>query len=92
MMHIVVGLFMVALGVWGVMDEWYYAVDCIKAVGSLALLTGGLLGLAGGVFGHRRSRGKSVPVAAPDGAEEDQQEMGAVDHGRQSRSGERAKS
>jgi hypothetical protein len=48
MMHIVVGLFFIALGTWGVFDEWYYVVDCVKggttvfllAVGHIAILAG----------------------------------------------------
>jgi hypothetical protein len=38
MLHITVGLFLIALGIWGVFDEWYYVIDCLKG-GSAALMT-----------------------------------------------------
>ena len=55
MMHVIAGLFLIAFGIWGVMDEWYYALDFLKAAGSLALTGAGLLALLGGVFGQRRT-------------------------------------
>jgi hypothetical protein len=54
MMHVIAGLFLIAFGVWGVMDEWYYALDFLKAAGSLTLTAAGILALLGGVFGERR--------------------------------------
>ncbi len=63
MMHVIVGLMMIALGVWGVMDEWYYALDCLKAIGALGLTLGGFLALLGGVFGRPRTHG--TPDADP---------------------------
>ena len=53
MMHIILGLFFVALGIWGVFDEWYYVLDFLKGGGSLLLLVGGLLAIVAGVLGRR---------------------------------------
>jgi len=55
MMHIVVGLFFVSLGLWGVFDEWYYVVDCLKGGFSLALVVAGIIAILAGVVGPRSS-------------------------------------
>ena len=54
MMHIILGLFFVALGIWGIFDEWYYVLDCLKGSGALLLLLGGLLAMIAGCFGSPR--------------------------------------
>ena len=59
MMHIILGLFFIALGIWGVMDEWYYVLDSIKAIGSLGLLGGGLLAFVAGLLGRPSSVSES---------------------------------
>jgi uncharacterized membrane protein HdeD (DUF308 family) len=59
MMHVILGLFFVALGIWGIFDEWYYVLDCLKGGGSLFMLVGGLLAIVAGVLGRR-------PAAASD--------------------------
>ncbi len=64
MMHIIVGLFFVALGIWGIFDEWYYVLDCLKGGGSLLLLLGGLVAIVAGVLG-----GRPVVVAEDTGDE-----------------------
>jgi hypothetical protein len=51
MMHVIIGLFFIALGVWGVFDEWYYVVDFLKGSGSLVLILGGLLAIFAGAVG-----------------------------------------
>jgi hypothetical protein len=74
MMHVIVGLMMIALGVWGVMDEWYYALDSLKAIGALGLTIGGFLALLGGVFGQPRPAGAADPDPArptDEGADDD---------------------
>jgi len=53
-MHVILGLFFVALGIWGIFDEWYYVLDCLKGGGSLLFLLGGLLAMIAGCFGGRR--------------------------------------
>jgi len=53
-MHIILGLFLVALGIWGIFDEWYYVLDCLKGGGSLLLLLVGLLAMIAGCFGKPR--------------------------------------
>ncbi len=56
MMHVVAGLFSIALGIWGVFDEWYYVVNFLKGAGSLLLTVAGILSmLAGSVPGTPRT-------------------------------------
>ncbi len=54
MMHIIVGLFFIALGIWGVFDEWYYVIDFVKGSSSVALIIAGLIGILSGVAGPLR--------------------------------------
>ena len=49
MMHIIIGLFFISLGIWGVFDEWYYVIDFLKGFLSFALVLAGLLGIFAGV-------------------------------------------
>ena len=79
-MHVIAGLFLIAFGVWGVMDEWYYALDFLKAAGSLALTAAGILALLGGVFGQGRSNPNDTEAdsASPD-TPEDGGDVGADD-------------
>lgn len=49
MLHITIGLFLIALGVWGIFDEWYYVVDCVKGGGAMLLIVGGLVGMLAGL-------------------------------------------
>ena len=51
MMHIIIGLFFIALGIWGVFDEWYYVVDFVKGSFSVLLVLAGLFGILAGVVG-----------------------------------------
>ena len=51
MLHIIFGLFAIALGIWGVFDEWYYVVDVIKGGTSLFFVLAGLLGIFAGLVG-----------------------------------------
>jgi hypothetical protein len=62
MMHIIVGLFFIALGIWGVFDEWYYVVDFVKGSSSVAFAAAGLLGIFAGVVG---------PIKKPTAADGD---------------------
>jgi uncharacterized membrane protein len=65
MMHVVVGLFCVALGIWGIFDEWYYVLDFLKGAGSLLLVVGGLLAMVAGTLG----RAAAAPDASADPSE-----------------------
>ncbi len=56
MMHVILGLFFIALGVWGVFDEWYYVLDYLKASSSVLLLFGGLIALLAGVMDRPADR------------------------------------
>ncbi len=62
MRHVIVGLFFIALGIWGVFDEWYYVVNCVKGGASVFLVLAGALALLTGL---------SRPRRRPDDAEAD---------------------
>ena len=53
MLHIIVGLFAIALGIWGVFDEWYYVVDVVKGGSSIVLILVGLIAIFAGLVGPR---------------------------------------
>jgi len=53
MMHVILGMFFIALGIWGIFDEWYYVIDCVKGGVSLFLIVVGLLAIVAGVLGKR---------------------------------------
>lgn len=55
MIHIIIGLFFIALGIWGVFDEWYYVVDCVKGSSAVFLL---LIGHIAILAGLRKSKAK----------------------------------
>ncbi|MBF0475297.1 MAG: hypothetical protein HQK58_05145 [Deltaproteobacteria bacterium] len=57
MLHIILGLFFIALGIWGLFDEYYYVLDFIK--GGLPILLM-LLGLLATVAGFVPPRKKEV--------------------------------
>ena len=59
MMHIIIGLFFIALGIWGVFDEWYYVVDFVKGGGSVFLVLAGLVGILAGLVGPIRTKDDS---------------------------------
>ncbi len=50
-MQIIIGLFFIALGMWGVFDEWLYVVDFLKGGGSVFLILAGILAVFAGVAG-----------------------------------------
>jgi hypothetical protein len=67
MMHVILGLFFIALGIWGLFDEWYYVLDYLKAAISMFLLAGGLIALVAGVMDR--------PVDGPEEPEEGDDEL-----------------
>lgn len=64
MTHIIVGLFLIALGIWGIFDEYYYVADFLK--GGLPLLMV-FLGLLATLAGFIPPKQKEEEL---DGAEE----------------------
>jgi len=48
MLHIIIGLFLIALGIWGLYDEFYYVADIIKGGFPLFLIFGGLIATLAG--------------------------------------------
>jgi len=66
MMHIVVGLFFIALGIWGVFDECYYVVDFVKGSSSVLLVVAGVFGILAGVLGPLKKPEQAATADAPD--------------------------
>lgn len=48
MLHIILGLFFIALGIWGLFDEYYYVADFIKGGISFLLMSSGLVATLAG--------------------------------------------
>jgi len=48
MVHIVLGLFFIALGIWGLFDAYYYVADLVKGGLPLLLILFGLLATLAG--------------------------------------------
>lgn len=66
MTHIIFGLFFIALGIWGLFDEYYYVADFFKGGGPLLLVFLGMLAtLAGFVPLKQTTKEEDL-----DGAEE----------------------
>ncbi len=53
MAHIVGGLLLLALGIWGLYDEYYYVVDFLKGGIPIALMLGGLLATLAACAGQK---------------------------------------
>ena len=70
MMHIIVGLFFIALGIWGVFDEWYYVVDFLKGSSSVLLTLVGFIGILAGVVGPINTPAFATATDMPDSARE----------------------
>lgn len=66
MMHIIIGLFFIALGIWGVFDEWYYVVDCVKGGTTVLLLAVGHVAILAGVIRPRKKAEEDSEDLVPD--------------------------
>jgi hypothetical protein len=49
MMHIIIGLFFIALGIWGIYDEYYYVADVIKGGLPIVMVIIGLVATLAGI-------------------------------------------
>ena len=54
MAHIFAGLFMAAVGIWGIFEEYYYVADFIKGGGPLFLMAGGVLATLAGCVAKKK--------------------------------------
>ncbi len=54
MLHINVGLLFIALGIWGLFDEYYYVVDFIKGGFPIFLMLAGLIAALAGCIPPRK--------------------------------------
>ncbi|HIJ57669.1 MAG TPA: hypothetical protein HPQ03_16310 [Deltaproteobacteria bacterium] len=50
MLSIILGLFSIALGIWGLFDEYYYVADFIKGGMPIFLMLSGLIAMLAGVI------------------------------------------
>lgn len=50
MLNIILGLFFIALGIWGLFDEYYYVADFIKGGLPIVLMLAGLVATLAGIF------------------------------------------
>ncbi len=50
MFYIILGLFGIALGIWGLFDEYYYVMDSIKGGLPILLMLSGLLATLAGII------------------------------------------
>lgn len=50
MLTIILGLFFIALGIWGLFDEYYYVADFIKGGLPIFLVVSGLIAVLAGVI------------------------------------------
>nr|MBF0220767.1 hypothetical protein [Desulfobulbaceae bacterium] len=60
MMEIVLGLLLIALGIWGIYDEYYYVADIAKGGFPLMLIFSGLLATLAGVIPYRKEKKDNV--------------------------------
>jgi hypothetical protein len=50
MVNIILGLFFLALGIWGLFDEYYYVADFVKGSLPILLMLAGLVAMLAGFF------------------------------------------
>ena len=58
MAHIFAGLFMAAVGIWGIFEEYYYVADFIKGGGPLFLMAAGVLATLAGCVAQKKQEGE----------------------------------
>ncbi len=56
MLHIIVGLFLIAAGIWGLYDEYYYVADIIKGGLPIFLMLLGLVATLAGFIPPKNGR------------------------------------
>ena len=60
MVQIVLGLFLTALGIWGIYDEYYYVADFIKGGLPIVLMIAGLVATVAGIVPYKSKERKNV--------------------------------
>jgi len=53
MVHIIIGLFAIALGIWGLFDEYYYVADFVKGSIPIVFMLLGLIAALAGIIPPR---------------------------------------
>ncbi len=56
MMRVILGLFLIAMGIWGLFDEWYYVLDFLNGFLPIVMTLIGVLSLILFFFGHKLLR------------------------------------
>jgi hypothetical protein len=57
MIQIILGLFFIAVGIWGLFDEYYYVADFIKGGLPILLMLSGLIATLAGLLPKKREEG-----------------------------------
>jgi len=57
MAHIIIGLLIFCLGVWGIVANWYAFVDVVMVLVPLVLLFGGMMALVSAISNFSKRRG-----------------------------------
>ena len=50
MFYIILGLFCIAMGIWGLFDEYYYVADFVKGSIPILLMLSGLIATLAGII------------------------------------------
>jgi hypothetical protein len=54
MQHVIFGILLLLLGVWGIVSHWYQFLDLLWVLIPLVLLVGGIVSILAGVSGVQR--------------------------------------
>lgn len=54
MFYIILGLFAIALGIWGLFDEYYYVADFVKGSIPILLMFSGIIAALAGIIPSRK--------------------------------------
>ena len=55
MQHFIFGIFLLLLGIWGIVSHWYQFLDLLWVLVPMALLVGGIVSILAGVSGVQRN-------------------------------------
>ena len=72
MISIVLGLFFIALGIWGIFDEYYYVADFLKGALPVVLMLCGSVAVLAGCMPYKTPKNKpeNKPENMPENMED----------------------
>jgi hypothetical protein len=56
MSHIIIGLILFVLGLWGLLANWHGFLDLLWAIGPMLLIVGGIVALISGISNFSKGR------------------------------------